>query len=260
MSVSLRCSDCGHANPPEAHFCGNCGASLSTAVEVSPAPEPGDAAAVQAALSTSATPQQSVTAHCRRCGYANPAAGAFCGNCGSSLSAEETSSPRSAAAVGPIDATAAPTEGVEYAGFWRRAVAWLVDSVILYLSISCFSLLIFGLRLSDGGEPNFWAALDLALWVAVLSVFLVPAVYGVLFVGLRGQTPGKMLLHVRVVNDEGRAPGFWRGRPPRDHRQVGFGLGDWVWLSVGGLERKETRLARLYRRHLRHQDIRRYTT
>jgi len=216
MSVSLRCSDCGTANPAEAHFCGNCGASLSTAVEVAPAPEL-DAAAVRAALSTSATPQQSAPAQCRQCGHENPPDALFCANCGSSLAVAETSPPPSAAAVRRTAAAAALTAGVEYAGFWRRAAAWLIDTVVLWV-----------------GQVMLYSPLvDAVLWVsgsyglATVSTYLPSALYGVLFIAFRGQTPGKMLLHVRVVNEYGAVPGFWRAAL----RET---LGKWVSaLAVG---------------------------
>ena len=201
MNVSLRCSNCSANNPAEAHFCGTCGASLSRAVEVSPERGPGGNAIAQAAPSTSARPEQSVTGHCRQCGYANPSTASFCANCGSSLAAAEASSLPRAEAVGPTPATTAPTEGVEYAGFWLRAVAWLLDSVILWLGAVIVSSVLLA------GWPSAGYS---STWDGLISPYLLPVAYGVLFVGLRGQTPGKMLLRIRVVNEEGRVPGFWR--------------------------------------------------
>ena len=74
---------------------------------------------------------------------------------------------------------------------------------------------------------------DAVLWVsgsyglATVSTYLPSALYGVLFIAFRGQTPGKMLLHVRVVNEYGAVPGFWRAAL----RET---LGKWVSaLAVG---------------------------
>ena len=40
----MQCKTCGQDNPPEANFCGNCGASLTTGVELpSPTVEPSPA-------------------------------------------------------------------------------------------------------------------------------------------------------------------------------------------------------------------------
>src|SRR4051812_18844343 len=64
----MRCRDCGHANPDDANFCGNCGSALATDVP------------------------------CPNCGRENPADLRFCPGCGARLSGEEA--PPSPAANG----------------------------------------------------------------------------------------------------------------------------------------------------------------
>lgn len=77
--------------------------------------------------------------------------------------------------------------GAEYMGFWVRALAAAIDWVVLFL-------LQLALSLAGGG----------------LLGLLVGPVYAVLFIGLRGQTPGKMALGLQVVNEAGTPPGVGR--------------------------------------------------
>jgi uncharacterized RDD family membrane protein YckC len=98
-----------------------------------------------------------------------------------------------------------------YGGFWRRAVAYGVDKTIL--QIICLILLLSGM-LATGlslsayqrghGGGLFGSILDgpfLAFYYAV-TVF-VDMVYFTWFHGATGETPGKMLMKLRVVQPTG---------------------------------------------------------
>ena len=76
---------------------------------------------------------------------------------------------------------------VEYMGFWIRLAASIVDSIILTIVQIILSL----------------------IGLSVISL-IVGLVYGVLFIGLRGQTPGKMALGIMVVDEHGDVPGIRR--------------------------------------------------
>ncbi len=82
-------------------------------------------------------------------------------------------------------------------GFWIRLAAAIIDGIIiLFISfVISFSLAnnFIGLRYSFLSVP-FW--------------FPVTFLYHWLFIGLMGQTPGKMAVGIRVVNAEGSAPGL----------------------------------------------------
>ena len=103
-----------------------------------------------------------------------------------------------------------------YGGFWRRAVAYSVDKTIL--QVLCLILLLAGMlalgfssRTHPGGRGAglFGDMLDgpfLAFYYAV-TVF-VDMVYFTWFHGATGQTPGKMLLKLRVVQPSGEPIGF----------------------------------------------------
>jgi uncharacterized RDD family membrane protein YckC len=88
------------------------------------------------------------------------------------------------------------------AGFWIRCVASLVDGAIL--SVVMLVLLV-AIGLGAGvtavmGDPAALAQAVLGLGAAVAAISLViPMLYEVIFVGLRGQTPGKILLNLKVI-------------------------------------------------------------
>lgn len=79
-----------------------------------------------------------------------------------------------------------------YAGFGRRLAAQLLDALMLSAVGALLGLL----------APD---SVGVQVLVAVGSVL-----YYVLFIGMRGQTPGKMALGVRVVGPDGGVPGVGR--------------------------------------------------
>ncbi len=107
---------------------------------------------------------------CRICGQDNTPQARFCANCGATL---------------PVSAQVAAPETVvvEYAGFWIRFAAAIIDGVIVSVISQVLSSLMF--------------------WF--LSPIL-PLLYYWLFTGLRGQTPGKMALSIKVVDAQGNPP------------------------------------------------------
>ena len=118
---------------------------------------------------------------CESCGHDNPPEARFCANCGSSLApAVELPVP----GVEP----AAPEVAVEYMGFWIRFAAAIIDGIIISLIVSLISFVFvpfaFGILL---------------LWL-----------YYWLFIGLKGQTLGKMAVGIKVVDAAGSVPGLGR--------------------------------------------------
>ncbi len=87
---------------------------------------------------------------------------------------------------------------MKYAGFWPRLGAGLVDAIIL--------------------GPIAWATYYLVYswsWSAAI-VFELPiatafAVYSILFIGLKGQTPGKMAVGIKVIPIDGSPIGLKHG-------------------------------------------------
>jgi uncharacterized RDD family membrane protein YckC len=84
-----------------------------------------------------------------------------------------------------VDAVA-PAE-VEYMGFWIRVVAAIIDGVLLSVAGAVLGMLL----------PGYLS-------------FLLGWVYAVLFIGLKGQTLGKMALNIQVVDAQGNVPGIGR--------------------------------------------------
>ncbi len=120
---------------------------------------------------------------CPDCGQDNPGEARFCRACGAALEASSLAEP-----VGMAAAVAL----VDYAGFWIRFAAWIIDTVIVWFGIGVLSALArFG--------PFYTASLPLVL---------LGPLYFVLLTGLRGQTLGKMAVGIRVVARDGKAPGL----------------------------------------------------
>lgn len=95
------------------------------------------------------------------------------------------------------------------AGFWMRAVASLLDSLLLFLVQFVFSL-ILGLTagtMLSGVEPHGEAFVGL---MATLFGVLVGFTYSVFFTGYCGQTPGKMALRIKVIRTTGEEVSYGR--------------------------------------------------
>ncbi len=103
-----------------------------------------------------------------------------------------------------------------YGGFWRRAVAYSVDKTIL--QIISLILLLVGMLASGLGLPAYRHGHDGGLFgnmldgpflafYYVMTVF-VDMLYFTWFHGAMGQTPGKMMLKLRVVQPSGDPVSF----------------------------------------------------
>jgi uncharacterized RDD family membrane protein YckC len=90
-----------------------------------------------------------------------------------------------------------PLTGARLAGWGRRAAALLLDSLIYILSF--IPTIALGIATEDPAteEPG-----DVALWLLVVQLFIVPIVYGWLAVGRWGATLGKHIVGIRVRRSE----------------------------------------------------------
>src|SRR5258706_13439624 len=117
-----------------------------------------------------------------------------------------------------------PPRAPQYVGFWKRFLAFLIDSLVVSLVLAPVMLALYGggyfdklnaelaaLQVSTG-DPNA----DLARMLAILSrsdsavaalgdirVRIGFAVTTILFWRFRGATPGKMAVKARIVTAEG---------------------------------------------------------
>jgi len=93
-----------------------------------------------------------------------------------------------------------------YGGVWRRCLAFLIDQIILYSIYLVFFLMgvlayTFG-HLACGDLFSPGASPDMGSWFMILYwgvVVVVTALYFTCFVAVTGQTPGKMVLGLKVV-------------------------------------------------------------
>ena len=92
-----------------------------------------------------------------------------------------------------------------FAGFGIRAVARIIDLIILVIAYYSVTYFIPRTELLEAYPGHF-----LLVWYPLLLSGAFLFIYDVLFTGLRGQTPGKMAMKIRVVNDQGQAPGIPR--------------------------------------------------
>lgn len=115
----------------------------------------------------------------------------------------------------------------QYAGFVTRAAAYLVDLAIISASIFLINWAPRVALNSIGITTNFcpsseWASVLCRLFtgslIALSAVF--PSLYLVFFWMLSGQTPGKSLLGLRIVQVNGRRLSFVTAL----RRLVGYGL------------------------------------
>jgi len=100
---------------------------------------------------------------------------------------------------------------VKYASFLRRLLATIIDGVLL-TSINLILILIIGtyaLPFLPKDKTISYFNLD-SNYITVLS-FIVGSLYYIYFIGSRGQTPGKMLLRIKVVKLETyEVPGYFK--------------------------------------------------
>ena len=164
------CPDCGTGNSPGNRFCTQCGQRLEL---VSPASQP-----------ASAQPPRAKKL-CAGCHTANEAPSAYCYRCGLKLPDRLYPQPEMAGSPG---------------GFWARAVAYVVDS-LLVATVSLLPVAIFtGADLGAALDRLFG---DTNEWWPTLVTFWVDAAYYTFATGQRGQTVGKAILGLKVTRVDG---------------------------------------------------------
>ena len=128
------------------------------------------------------------------------------------------------------------------AGFWRRAAASVVDAMLLVPLVLVFAgatSAIAGGNFPRWGEIGFGYMVHLALdggpagWAALVTGAVIVVLYMLIFVSAGGQTPGKRVLGLKVIDLYGETPSV----PRALLRVVGqvlsmavFSLG-WLWIG-----------------------------
>ncbi len=85
---------------------------------------------------------------------------------------------------------------IEYVGFWPRVGASLIDTLIIVLISSPVLYGIYGPEYFHRADPSLAGPAD-----AVIS-YIFPMVAIILFWRFKSATPGKMLIHAKIVNAE----------------------------------------------------------
>ncbi len=120
--------------------------------------------------------------YCTSCGRENPGGATFCTNCGAGILSHSGPTAR-------VETSQVATD-VEYMGFWIRVGAAIIDMLIL----GALGAILAAITSGQSGKVQWF----------------INILYYVLFTGLRGQTPGKMLVGIQVVTSNGEAPGIAR--------------------------------------------------
>jgi len=84
--------------------------------------------------------------------------------------------------------------GPRYVGFWKRLLAFFIDTLILVTVFVTIAIAIYGRRYVQLASQGQTLLFD------VLVQFVLPAVAAILFWRYRGATPGKMLISARIVD------------------------------------------------------------
>ncbi len=102
-----------------------------------------------------------------------------------------------------------------FGGFWRRLFAFCIDKVILYLlSLILFLIGILALRLGGASIERIVMTgvlprgMGLFMIAFIFTAILTDMVYFIWFHGSIGQTPGKMLFGLRVIQVSGEKMTF----------------------------------------------------
>jgi uncharacterized RDD family membrane protein YckC len=93
----------------------------------------------------------------------------------------------------------------EYGGFWLRFVAKFIDGLIVGIPVFVLAVVVGFGSAAGGISPQGEAVFQLLLQ---LVYYALGGIYTILFVALKGTTPGKMAVGLKVVRVDGSAPGF----------------------------------------------------
>ena len=108
---------------------------------------------------------------------------------------------------------------VDYAGFWVRFFAFLIDTLILVGIVWLYNGIwglasgtgFWGEEIADPLLPGAVAGSSSSFWaLSSVILFLIVVAYFICFWGWRGQTPGKMVFRISIVRFDGARIG-WRG-------------------------------------------------
>jgi uncharacterized RDD family membrane protein YckC len=83
--------------------------------------------------------------------------------------------------------------GMEYAGFWIRALAAMIDSLVTVILLAPFAITSYGIELWMG-DSFFHGGWD------IIITYMLPAAAVILFWTYKAATPGKMATRLIIVD------------------------------------------------------------
>jgi uncharacterized RDD family membrane protein YckC len=95
------------------------------------------------------------------------------------------------------------SSALEFAGFWRRLAAAIIDGIVAGILVSAFTAIFFPYTWMPffGGDAH-WIPFYRGTVQNIISNGT-SLVYSVAFWAWRGQTPGKMLLNIKIIRTDG---------------------------------------------------------
>jgi uncharacterized RDD family membrane protein YckC/ribosomal protein L40E len=174
---------------------------------------------------------------CPNCGTVNPAPSVFCYKCGLKLPDITTQgmkictgchTPNSPTAqycykcglLLPEKSGSGYASQIQYAGFWMRLAAYLIDGILLSILTGLISipfLLQWFKQFSDLSYLNSIESSGIfptSFWtfylVYCLATFFIQTIYYTVTIGKWGRTVGKAALKIKVVKPDGSRVSYWR--------------------------------------------------
>jgi uncharacterized RDD family membrane protein YckC len=155
---------------------------------------------------------------CSKCGAAVPEGVSFCPNCGQATGGVTPAAAMPAVRSAPAYPAAAATPRVEYAGFWLRFVAWIIDRIVLQVATGFILFPLFGvsalrtmIRMHPPNNPEDFIPVFASLGRIALAALVLQWLYYALLESSTWQgTLGKKALGLEVTDLSGRRISFGR--------------------------------------------------
>lgn len=142
--------------------------------------------------------------NCSSCNAHNASNTRFCGSCGASLMLPSTATPYQTPSSQPEASLVAE---FAFAGFWKRLVAHLLDSIIFGLLFAIVSM-ILGFSLFENSTENLESATATTGFYALLYIPAWWLYFALMESSSTQATLGKKIMGIRVTDLQGQSIGF----------------------------------------------------